>query len=437
MPTVYTRTDRKGYFFDYVDGTGKTKKGVRGCTDKRETMRLAQHLEDEGRKIRDGLIDPIQSKIAQSRQSPIAGLIVEFIKTISRPDTTSKYVKKIESRLSSVIDGCGWQTVGQFAHQPATELLNRRVDGTDGNRQMKRMTCNHYVSALKQFGKWLVRENYVTANPFDRMSKLNAEIDRRKRRPLTLQECETLVTSTRKLNKIWQGITAEQRARIYMISMQTGLRQKEIASLTPHSFDLVSTPPTYKIEAACAKNRREDTRPLNSHLASLLGEWLKDYPPDEAMFLQFARKPAWRMTRFDLADAGMPSETVEGIADFHAVGRGSFITNLARAGVPIHTVKELARHSSVTMTERYIGTSMQVSANAVDQPDWQCIGSESSGNDRHNVSSTGFEQPFDGRHKERQIPSKNRGFDIESPFVSAAVTEQANCERGESNPHAD
>ena len=147
-----------------------------------------------------------------------------------------------------------------------------------------------------------------------------------------------------------------------------------------------------------------------------------------------ARKPAWRMTRFDLANAGMPSETVEGIADFHAVGRGSFITNLARAGVPIHTVKELARHSSVTMTERYIGTSMQVSANAVDQPDWQCIGSESSGNDRHNVSPSGFEQPLEGRHKERQIPSKNRGFDIESPFFSAAVTEQANCERGESNP---
>lgn len=116
--------------------------------------------------------------------------------------------------------------------------------------------------------------------------------DCRKRRPLTLQECETLVTSTRKLNKIWQGITAEQRARIYMISMQTGLRQKEIASLTPHSFDLVSTPPTYTIEGACAKNRREDTQPLNSHLASLLREWLKDYQPDEVMFPKFARKPA-------------------------------------------------------------------------------------------------------------------------------------------------
>lgn len=41
---------------------------------------------------------------------------------------------------------------------------------------MRRMTCNHDVSALKQFGKWLVRENYVTANPFDRMSKVNAAI---------------------------------------------------------------------------------------------------------------------------------------------------------------------------------------------------------------------------------------------------------------------
>jgi len=46
-------------------------------------------------------------------------------------------------------------------------------------------------------------------------------------------------------------------------------------------------------------------------------------------------------------------ETEDGIADFHAAGRHSHITELLRNGTSLPEAKELARHSDVKMTMKY------------------------------------------------------------------------------------
>ena len=64
------------------------------------------------------------------------------------------------------------------------------------------------------------------------------------------------------------------------------------------------------------------------------------------------------------SDAGIPYQTEEGIADFHAAGRHTYITQLIRSGVSLPTAMELARHSDVKMTMRYthIGIADQAAA---------------------------------------------------------------------------
>jgi len=51
------------------------------------------------------------------------------------------------------------------------------------------------------------------------------------------------------------------------------------------------------------------------------------------------------MLRVDLDAAGVPYETDEGVADFHA-SRGTYISNLVASGVSVKTCQELARHST-------------------------------------------------------------------------------------------
>ena len=66
-----------------------------------------------------------------------------------------------------------------------------------------------------------------------------------------------------------------------------------------------------------------------------------------------------RMVKLDLERAGIPYETPEGTADFHAAGRHTYITELLRSGVSLVEARELAR----TMID--LGTAHEVVTRAL------------------------------------------------------------------------
>lgn len=81
----------------------------------------------------------------------------------------------------------------------------------------------------------------------------------------------------------------------------------------------------------------------------------------------------------------------EGIADFHAAGRHTHITELLRNGATLPEAQKLARHSDIKMTMRYVHIGIGDQANAVaNLPSaalhGRCI---SGGVDRHSMSTNG------------------------------------------------
>ncbi len=54
-----------------------------------------------------------------------------------------------------------------------------------------------------------------------------------------------------------------------------------------------------------------------------------------------------------------------GVADFHAAGRHTHITELVRSGASLPEVKELARHSDIKMTMKYTHIGMEDQARAI------------------------------------------------------------------------
>jgi hypothetical protein len=70
------------------------------------------------------------------------------------------------------------------------------------------------------------------------------------------------------------------------------------------------------------------------------------------------------MVKKDLERVGIPYETEDGFADFHAAGRHSHITGLLRSGATLTQARELARHGDIRMTMRYthIGIGDQAAA---------------------------------------------------------------------------
>jgi hypothetical protein len=160
--------------------------------------------------------------------------------------------------------------------------------------------------------------------------------------------------------------------------MEAGLRSNEIRSLTRASFVGLEGQRLagkgrmgayVRLKAAKAKNRRDATLPIRPALAAKPGAHLTRKAPNAPAFALPLKDEVVGMIRGDLraarsewiAAGGDDREERErsyflrdvsadgGVFDFHAL-RVTFITNMARAGVPLSVAVKLARHSDPKLT---------------------------------------------------------------------------------------
>lgn len=361
MASIFKRTKRKNepYSIQHVDHQGK-RRTVKGFTDKGLSEQLAAKLESDARLRSTGLVDAEQERFAAIRNEPLEDHLQAFENSLS--DNSPKHVRLTMTRIRKVVTGCKFTCLADFAPE-TVQLYLRSQRKTE---KLGHKTYNHYLQALDSFCNWCVSTRRLLSNPLRGLERLNTSLDvRHARRALTAEDVSRLVDSARSSGVVIQGFTGEQRARIYLLSYMTGLRKKEIASLSPQSFFLNGTPPTVTIEAACSKHRRKDVLPLHPDLVRMLAEWLRETPTERKLFPGLERKETSVMVRKDLERIGLPYKTAEGIADFHAAGRHTHITELLRNGTSLVEAKELARHSDVNMTMRYTHIGIEDQAKAV------------------------------------------------------------------------
>ena len=368
MPSVFKRGRDKGkrnavWYFSYEEnGRRRTKKGF---TDKQSTVQLARELERQARRKKEGLVDPNDQKRKTAAETPIEDHLKAFEASISK--NTGKHVKLTMTRVRRLVSEAEIKTISDIEIESLEAVLGDMLEA----EEIGHKTYNHYVQSMSQFCNWLVPSR-VAANPIAGMSRLNADVDvRHPRRALTPEEFQRLVQSARSSEVSIQCYDGEERARIYILSYMTGLRRKEIASLTPSSFKLNDSPPTLTVEAMSSKHRKKDVLPLHPELVSMLKEWLKGIKRSEPLFPKLAKRRTWLMVKKDLERVGIPYQTEEGIADFHAAGRHTHITELLRSGATLPEARELARHSDVRTTMKYTHIGIDDQARAVSQLKWE------------------------------------------------------------------
>jgi len=348
------------WYFEYQDHRGK-KRMKKGFTDKGLTQQLAGKMEMESRQRRLGLIDAELEEQAERRKDGLQEHLKAYRSSLLAKKNTEKHVKLTLGRIERIIKGCRLATLGDLDLGPVEVFMAElREKENLGHR-----TYNHYLQAIDGFCNWLVNRRKLDRNPVAGIPRLNAETDvRHPRRALSSVEFAKLVQSAVESDVKVQGYSGEQRARIYMLSYMTGLRRGEIASLTPSSFALDASQPTVTVQAGASKHRRKDILPLHNDLVPMIRQWIDGLAKDEPLFPKLAKRKAWLMVKKDLKRVGIPYQTDEGIADFHAAGRHSHITELLRNGASLVEVKELARHSDVRMTMKYshIGLNDQAKA---------------------------------------------------------------------------
>ena len=224
------------------------------------------------------------------------------------------------------------------------------------------------------FARWLVDAGRLREVPtgLRKLRLANEKADRKRvRRALSNAQLADLVLDTEAGPTLVVGygptkskhhpirMTGLERAALYRIAMCTGFRANEIRHLTPECFRLDDVDhPVIVCKAAYAKNGKEAEQLIARDQASWLRAFLKTrVDPRPNLPVLFVPEKTAKLLRHDLAAAGIPYQTAEGVVDFHAL-RYSYITNMIAAGVDPKTVQELARHSTITLTiDRYTKSS--------------------------------------------------------------------------------
>jgi excisionase family DNA binding protein len=386
----------------YTDGAGRPHRKPL-AESKEIARRMLAKLAGDSQLAGVGIADPF----ADHRGRPLAEHLEDFRRFLAARDNCAEHVRRTAAQAAAVLDGCGFRFTDDIDAAAVAEFLaeRRRRDGRpelppgqksftcrelaallgvradsvnraarrgrlrpDGNGRKRRFsraevegflarrrglgveTSNHYLTAAKQFTRWLAKHGRTASDPLAVLSRQNAEVDvRHERRALGPGDFAVLVAAARR-GKPFRGISGNDRAVLYVLAGYTGLRCSELGSLTPASFDLDADPPTVTVGAAYSKHRRRDVQALRLDVAALVGAFAAGRPRAAPLWPGSWTTAAAEMIRQDLAAAGIPYADEAGrVYDFHAL-RHQFISDLARAGVAPRVAQELARHSTITLT---------------------------------------------------------------------------------------
>ncbi len=290
-----------------------------------------------------GIVD----RFDEQRRRPIEEHLEDFERHLKAREVSREQVKLVMYRARRIIKGCRAAYVSELTAGRVQAFL---ADLREGGISIQ--TSNHYLRAIKQFTRWLLRERRTGEDSLAFISMLNVATDRRHdRRPLTHEELNRLLDATHRGVRVF-SMDADDRAMLYAVAAYTGLRAGELASLTTDSFRLDDSPPTVTVQAAYSKRRREDVLPLHAGLVERVRPWVTAKDQGSALWPgTWARYHfAGRMLQHDLKSAGIPYVDPDGrYADFHAL-RHTFITNLMKSGVNPKTAQSLARHSTIELT---------------------------------------------------------------------------------------
>ncbi len=347
----------------YRDADGIMRE-VKLFRDKTASQQKLNELVRKAELGKAGLIDPHE----QHARTPLADHLDQFIADLRHRGRSVAHVDLIDARVRSLLGKCKAKFIGDLSASKVQAILaSLQSEG------LSQQTVNHYLKAIKQFSRWLVRDRRTAVDVLHHLSGGNVATDRRlERRELTEDELRLLL-DTAHTGKPSLGLTGWQRFTLYATALGTGLRANELASLTSRSFELTAETATVTIEAAHEKARRGDTLPLPPDLAELLRPWLATLEESESLwpgkwaqqkraskFLQVDlanARQAWLETAADDVQRQAMDKTDflkyrdrdDQQADFHAL-RHTYLSRLGRSGASAKVMQRLARHSTVELT---------------------------------------------------------------------------------------
>jgi len=309
---------------------------------------LPQRLRSKLAKI--GLLD--KRRVAAGKT--LSGHLEDFRKSLG-VGNTQVHVKTACSRVRRVFDACGFlywsdisasevkQAISKFRKTVQTVNIKkgRKVKESKDLGEISTKSKNYYLQAFQQFCRWMVQDHRASESPVEHLDRLR-EPETEHRRALNFEEVCSLLEATEKAPTRF-GMAGHDRAVLYLLAVETGLRVRELQSLTISSFDFKHC--TVTVQAEYCKNRSRAVQLLKDNRALQLKEFFTNKTPKAKAFDMPSSYRTASMLKADLAGAKIPYEDEAGRkADFHCL-RHSLATALDQTGASLKERMAIMRHS--------------------------------------------------------------------------------------------
>jgi len=173
------------------------------------------------------------------------------------------YVEVTMTRIRNIVNGCGFTTW--------PDIRKGSVETYLGGLSITTGTFNGYVTSIKTFCMWCVREGKADFLPVQFLDRL-AKSDKDKRQALGFDEVCRLLTAAVN-GPVIRHMTGMERAVLYRVAIETGYRVNELRNLTVAHFDKKKS--TISQQAKYCKDRRDATQPITMAMASSLTDYLE------------------------------------------------------------------------------------------------------------------------------------------------------------------
>jgi len=339
-------------------------------------------------------------ELREVAQASIEMMLDRFAADLHASDRDDKYIENSCRFVRIVSASQQWKRVQDIDAEGF-------IDWRTANSTLSPKTLNHYLTTLKTFLNWLVKQDLLIRNPLNRLSTVRETRKTRERRALTRDEARRLIASAPRI-----------RAIVYLVALFTGLRRGELKAVRVRDVVLDAPKPHIMTRAATSKNRKSEAVFLHPEVVSALrGSIPADAKPTDRVFQV---PPRLRNYKKDLEKASIPFENEEGRrVDFHAL-RTTFNTWLKQAGVPTSIVMLAMRVTEERLTNTvYNDQSAHETAGSIQAlPGLFDSGSHI---DSHKSGSEGLELAHGGT--ERTLPEE-----AEPPEKQGKCPAQAQCD---------
>ncbi len=359
---------------------------------------------------------------------PIGEHVADFLQALEADQVTPQRAAMVGFRVRKIIDGCNVACWNDITASGVQGYLDRLKRGKSNPKPIAANTFNGWLQSIKQFCGWMVKDGRATVSPIAHLSGRNRKRDRRHiRRALTVDEVTRLLDATASGPDRY-GMAGTERAMLYRLAVETGLRAGELRTLTRAAFDLAGDPPTVTVAEGYTKNRKLAVQELRPATARELADLLSNKAPAA---VAFNLPPIWNVIdilKADLEAAGVPYSDADGrVADFHSF-RHTCGAWLAASGAHPKVIQSIMRHSNISLTMDTYGHRLveQESAALAKMPDLSTPAMQAQ---RMRATGTDNGTPYGAHHRAHQtshvsVRNGAMGGQLQGPMAMAGDDEQ-------------